>query len=196
MTDFQKSNLKQLLVRLSGLFSGTETATAIDATTVTASTLQVGGIGITPDIVYIKDADTSRASTTTLADDDDLLVPSSKFEASTWYFILAKLSFTCASTAPGVQWRFSVTGSPHFGIDTLIAGGSTGNTTNRVATTTTRSEAPAAAGLHVIYHVASSFKTDATPANWGIQWAQHTSSISNVTLQEGSWIMAAKGLQA
>ncbi len=138
-----------------------------------------------------KASDTSRASTTTVSDDPDLLFAVGANEV--WDFT-AIINFTETNATPDLKYTFAgPSGSTvtfagawynvNSGLSALIAG-TAGGTTNTVDFVT------AAAPLQLV--ISGKCTNGATPGNLSFQWAQNVSNANNVTAITGSYLQGIR----
>ena len=153
----------------------------------TESDIVAGG-----DLFKFKDANTARASTTTLADDDDLF--GFALEANTFYAIEAWLDFSSSSATPGMRWAFQVSqanqDSAYSYSKELQAGGISGVAVTSVTSIIT--ETMAASDMTAIKIKGMIYTHSTNDPTVDFQWAQNVSSAGNTLLNRGSWIKFTK----
>lgn len=150
--------------------------------------------------VKIKQADESRNTTTTLADDSELSVA---LEASTTYFVDITFTFTAGAT-PDFKWAYHYSGTltrsivfegarEPAGTTSGGSGDNLGPPTNNNPTFFTTPTARALVGVAALVggaHIRGVLVTNSA-GNLKLQWAQNVSDASNVTVQAGSYIAIA-----
>jgi len=141
-------------------------------------------------VVAYKTSTTTRTSTTTLANDADLVIP---VAASSYYKITGMLSYQAAATGVYLKWTFTLPA----GADTGIYGVTYYNTSNTYVTEiknwadTPQGGTPLAnTGYPAI--IEGMVKTGGTAGNLTLQWAQGVSSGSGTSLNAKSHLMAQK----
>lgn len=164
-----------------GNFSGNLTAATV------STTGDNNGLGLA--IVRVKAAVTSRQSTTTFADDPDLIVPLSagKFAVKAW------VPFNAASSGGmGMKARVAFSGtqtnSPGSFIcnETTFTTQATDMTTGMAASTVTTSPAPGS------WFLLEGCITVTVAGNLSIQWAQNSSTAVNLNFNAGAYISCTK----
>lgn len=146
-------------------------------------------------ITRIKPGDTARASTTTFANDPDLILP---VAANSTYFVQAVLFYTGAATmGSGFKYTFTVPTSA-----TGMHGDSYQNSSNiyvgDIAYNWTDTPQPQGGawtdGVTSFLNVKISgiLVVAGTAGNLTLQWAQFTSSATNTTLRANSFLAASR----
>lgn len=137
----------------------------------------------------VKDADTARTSTTTLADDADLA--GFDVAAATEYLLEAELRVTTANDTPDFKYTWQFSQTPQQASGFLVDEGGTGVTDGTASsiTLTSTSTRNASGGADFVLRVSARILGHATTAGtMDFQWAQDTSSANATTLKAGSWM--------
>lgn len=147
------------------------------------------------DDITVKAGSLGRPSTTTAANDDELV--NIAMTPGTWY--IECLYYVTGETAGGsdfkVQWAFTgtTTGTPIRSIEgpvsssTAAANAITTTVASRVNYTTANTYGLGGTLSFVIHEYCTSFVV-ATAGNFSVQWAQGTSHATATTLQAGSMV--------
>lgn len=147
-------------------------------------------IGLTGFSVSVKQADTARLSTTTLAADPDLSIALLTGQYSYELFMLFD------SVAAGAGFKFSSTGtavdsratSPAVADGLVNAAGYGPKLESFVGATISYATVGTTTDSNGVLYKGSLLVT--TPGTFGIQWAQNSSTASNTTLRAGSYLTA------
>ena len=171
------------ITRTSGLVTG------IDLGSTSTTVFRRGGIYIMP-IMAVKASDTSRSSTTTLANDSELVV---QLPEGGQYQIEAFLQFN--GGAGGFARAFTYSGTTH--ADGIRVGGvahvnGTGSVAAVLDATSTVSNATITAAAPGDYHHIVGKAHFTTSGSLRVQWAQNSSNASATTLKAGSYLRARK----
>jgi hypothetical protein len=140
-------------------------------------------------IIVVKAANTSRASTTTLAADPHLVLPVS---AGATYLMDGWLEYDGNFGSPGdfkADWTLPSGGTLRWGLHSNAAG----DTTQKYATTTASASTVVTAGAYGIGSTANGarpagYLTTSAAGNITLRWAQNSSSATATTVYAGSWI--------
>ena len=147
----------------------------------------------TPLVVY-KTATTSRASTTTLADDPHLVVA---LTSGTWMFECYTPIWATTSGAGGLKTFFAYSGTTTS--SSWAAGGLLGGAVTASLPKTVNVDSfinisiDTATGLPGANWLKSSgFITTTTSGNLSLQWAQNGSNVNAANIGQGAWISCTK----
>jgi len=141
--------------------------------------------------VVIKPGDTARASTTTLADDPDLVLP---LGSSASYQITGVIFYAGPSASSSdFKWKFTVpSGSNgqyfagHQNLSGSFAGSFQANWTDTLTANTT------GVGVIMVIAIQGITQTGGSAGNLTLQWAQNTSSGTNDYVKAQSYLVATR----
>ncbi|MEE8598188.1 MAG: hypothetical protein V3S69_01465, partial [Dehalococcoidales bacterium] len=137
----------------------------------------------------VKTADTSRSSTSTLADDDHIAGLS--LTADTWYEISGVIELLTTSGTPDFKCRFNFSQTPQ-SVGSVISLGSN----DSAAQSTDAGGSPDTELFHnvianrpTLQYITAVFKSNAsTGGNVSFQWAQQNSNATAMTVKAGSYM--------
>jgi len=141
-------------------------------------------------LVAYKVNTTTRTSTTTLADDPDLVIP---LAAASFYKITAMLSYQAAATGVYMKWTFTLPAGSDtgiYGVNYVVTGGTFSTEIRFWADTPAGGTPLANVGYPAI--IEGMVHTGGASGNLTFQWAQQNSSSSGTSLNAKSHIIAQK----
>ena len=149
--------------------------------------------GTTSSYFIVKSADQTRASTTTVADDSELVIA---LKAGT-YQLDANIVFSndTGGTTPGEKFKFTYSGTATVASGNLIYGNNGGNPSISSYPNSTDANflAPTISDTHRNYGIsAGGILIVTTDGNLSFQWAQHTSSTTVSRVKAGSFVRLYK----
>jgi hypothetical protein len=165
--------------------------TYVDGTSVITGSLGDARYG--QQLKYFRTSDLSRLSTTTLANDDVLIIPAASLLANKTYSIECVLNFSSAVITNGARIAFSdASGSvTNVSITDIYGANGTASVAGYTSFVAANNTTIVVTGTTPItFTRKGTFRTGASPGNITLQWAQGTSIATNTTLKAGSYLAA------